>query len=257
MSANDFRKVQNKCRLQNGLAVNSEGRSGGLVLMWKTKRMDEGSLIKEKLDRFFTSISVVENFPFIATRVVDDKEARNVIERAWNREGTDYDDKIERVRSTLSPWQCKKYGKINSEMRKLEKQIEVVIDSSSRKESGKRLKETHRRLDFLYAREESYWAQSSRSRWLREEDLNTRYFHAKATGRLKKNNIEKLKDAEGNWVTDSKGISKVAKDYFVRLFRSNGQNDNIQEMGYLKECVTRETNERLNIVYTVKMLIPK
>ncbi|PPR90579.1 hypothetical protein GOBAR_AA30105 [Gossypium barbadense] len=35
MSANDFRRVQNKCRMQNGLAVNSEGRSGGLALMWR------------------------------------------------------------------------------------------------------------------------------------------------------------------------------------------------------------------------------
>ncbi|PPR88585.1 hypothetical protein GOBAR_AA32098 [Gossypium barbadense] len=35
MSANDFRRVQNKCRMQNGLAVNSEGRSGGLTLMWR------------------------------------------------------------------------------------------------------------------------------------------------------------------------------------------------------------------------------
>ncbi|PPR87553.1 hypothetical protein GOBAR_AA33151 [Gossypium barbadense] len=35
MSANDFHRVQNKCRVQNGLAVNSEGRSGGLALMWR------------------------------------------------------------------------------------------------------------------------------------------------------------------------------------------------------------------------------
>ncbi|KAK5833750.1 hypothetical protein PVK06_017604 [Gossypium arboreum] len=35
MNGNDFRRVQNKCRLQNGLTVNSEGQSGGLALMWK------------------------------------------------------------------------------------------------------------------------------------------------------------------------------------------------------------------------------
>ncbi|KAK8263833.1 hypothetical protein V6Z12_D12G068000 [Gossypium hirsutum] len=227
------------------------------------KNRKEGCLINERLDRFLTSMAVVENFPFIATKVVrqtqsdhdtiildlwgrklkdypkdnrlyfkfdvcwvGDEEARNVIERAWNRKGTDYRDKIER--------------------------IELVIDSASREESGKTLKETRRRLDFLYVREESYWAQRSRSRWLREGDRNIRYFHAKATGRLKKNNIEKLKYAEGNWVTNSKGISKVVKDYFVRLFRSKGQNANIQEMGYMKECVTRETNEWLNMIYTEK-----
>ncbi|KAK8335247.1 hypothetical protein V6Z12_A09G041200, partial [Gossypium hirsutum] len=298
MSANDFRRVQNNCRLQNGLAVNSEGWSGGLALMWrdgmnvsiqnfskhhidskvrlddnKTIRVtgfyghanpnfrrsswdilrrvgesvreewvvggdfnailndakkegsrrgvrvqmnefkevmdemalvdikpdsgwftwvnnrNEGSLIKERLDRFLTSVEVVENFPFIATKVVrqtqsdhDDEEAKNVIERAWNREDTEYGEKLERVRSALGPWQCQKFGKMKSEMRKLEKQIESIIDSASRVDSGKKLKEARRRLDFLYAREESYWAQRSRSRWLREGDRNTRYFHAKATG---------------------------------------------------------------------------
>ncbi|KAB1998914.1 hypothetical protein ES319_D12G123600v1, partial [Gossypium barbadense] len=396
MSATDLRRVQNNCRLQNGLDVNSEGRSGGLALIWrdgmnvsiqnyskhhidsmvrlennKTIRVtgfygranlnrrrsswdilrrvgesvreewviggdfnailndaekeggrkglraqmnefkavmdemalvdikpdsgwftwvnnrEEGRLIKERLDRFLTSVAVVENFPFIATKVlrqtqsdhdaiildlwgrkpkpfpkdkrlcfnfdvcwVGNKEAKNVIERAWNNEGTDYGDKMDRVRSALGPWQCKKFGKMKNEMRKLEKQIEVVIDSASKADSGKTLKETRRRLDFLYTKEESYWAQRSRSRWLREGDRNTRFFHAKATGRLKKNNIERLKDAEGNWVTNSKEICKVAKDYFVSLFRSNSQNANIQEMGHIKECVTRETNERLNMIYT-------
>ncbi|KAK8264701.1 hypothetical protein V6Z12_D12G127100, partial [Gossypium hirsutum] len=298
MSATDFRRVQNNCRLQNGLAVNSEGRSGGLALMWRdgmnvsiqnyskhhidsmvrlennktirvtgfyghanpnrrrsswdilrrvgesvreewviggdfnailndaekeggrrgvraqmnefkavmdemalvdikpdsgwftwVKNRDEGRLIKERLDRFLTSVAVVENFPFIATKVLrqtqsdhDNKEAKNVIERAWNSEGTDYGDKMDRVRSALGPWQCKKFGKMKNEMRKLEKQIEVVIDSASKEDSGKTLKETRRRLDFLYAKEESYWAQRSRSRWLREGDRNTRFFHAKATG---------------------------------------------------------------------------
>ncbi|KAB2032283.1 hypothetical protein ES319_D05G362800v1 [Gossypium barbadense] len=344
MAANEFRRVQNNCRLQNALAVNSEGRSGGLAMMWKdgmnvaiqnyskhhidsliklegdktlrvtgfyghvnpicrssswemlrrvgdsaqeewvvggdfnailnnsekeggrrgvraqmyefknvmeelalvdikpdsgwftwVNNRDEGSLIKERLDRFLTSVSVVENYPFIATKMVrqtqsdhgaiildlwgrkpkdypndsrlsfkfdvcwaKDEDAKKVIERAWNRDGTDYGDKIERVRSALGPWQCKKYGKMKGEMRKLEKQIELIIDSDSREESGKMLKETRRRLDFLYAREESYWAQRSRSRWLREGDRNTRFFHAKALGRLKKIYIEKLKDATGN-----------------------------------------------------------
>ncbi|MBA0620130.1 hypothetical protein Godav_005897 [Gossypium davidsonii] len=87
-------------------------------------------------------MAVVENFPFIATKVVrqtqsdhdaiildlwgrklkdypkdnrlyfkfdvcwvGDEETRNIIERAWNRKGTDYRDKIERVRSALGLWQ--------------------------------------------------------------------------------------------------------------------------------------------------------
>ncbi|PPD73001.1 hypothetical protein GOBAR_DD30103 [Gossypium barbadense] len=35
MNAIEFQKVQTRCRMQNGLVVNSDGRSGGLALMWK------------------------------------------------------------------------------------------------------------------------------------------------------------------------------------------------------------------------------
>ncbi|KAK5775685.1 hypothetical protein PVK06_043607 [Gossypium arboreum] len=130
---------------------------------------------------------VMDNLTLVDIKPYSGWEAKNIIGRVWNRDDTDYGNKIERVRE----------------------------------DSGKTLKETRRRLDFLYAREESYWAQRFWSKWLKERDRNTRYFHAKATRRLKKNNIQRLKDIEGNWV-----------------------------LGYIKECVTRETNEWFNMDYT-------
>ncbi|KAK8292157.1 hypothetical protein V6Z12_D06G104300 [Gossypium hirsutum] len=350
MSATNFRRVQNNCRLQNGLTVNSEGRSGGLALMWRdgmnvsiqnyskhhidsmvrlennkiirvtgfyghanpnrrrsswdilrrvgesvkeewviggdfnailndaekeggcrgvraqmnefkavmdemalvdikpdsgwftwVNNRDEGRLIKERLDRFLTSVAVVENFPFIATKVLRQTQSDHdaIILDLWGRKSEAF-PKDKRL--------CFKFDVCWVGNKEAKNVIERGWNSKA--DSGKTLKETRRRLDFLYAKEESYWAQRSRSRWLREGDRNTKFFHAKATGRLKKNNIERLKDAEGNWVTNSKEICKVAKDYFVSLFRSNSQNANIQKMGHIKECVTRETNERLNMIYT-------
>ncbi|KAK8300260.1 hypothetical protein V6Z12_D05G376500 [Gossypium hirsutum] len=35
MNVIEFQRVQIRCKLQNRLVVNSKGRSGGLVLMWK------------------------------------------------------------------------------------------------------------------------------------------------------------------------------------------------------------------------------
>ncbi|PPR85316.1 hypothetical protein GOBAR_AA35375 [Gossypium barbadense] len=276
---NDFKAVMDDLAL-----VDIKPDSGWFT--WVNNR-NGGGLIKERIDRFLISVSLVENFPFIAIKVVrqtqsdhdailldlwgrrlkdhpndhrlsfkfdlcwaGDREAKKIIGSVRNRGDIDYGEKIERVRSVLGYWQRKKYGKMKSEIRRLEKNIDRIIDSSSRGDSVKNLKEYHKRLDFLYAREESYWAQRSRSKWFREGDRNTRYFHAKATGRLKKNLIEKIKDMDGNWVASSKDISQVAKNYFLSLFRSNGQRVDIQEVGYIQECVTREANEWLTREYT-------
>ncbi|PPS08710.1 hypothetical protein GOBAR_AA11934 [Gossypium barbadense] len=263
MNGNDFRIVQNKCRMQNGLTVNSEGRSGGLALMWKERtnfsiqsyskhhidsvvkvennknmcvtgfyghanpnlrnsswdilrrvgdsvredwvvggtltlflmmlrkrvaigvdikpdsgwftwvnNRSGGGLIKERIDRFLSSVSLVENFPFIATKVVrqtqsdhdpilldlwghrpkdhpndhrlsfkfglcwaGDREAKKIIGSVWNKIDIDYGEKIERVRSVLGYWQRKKYGKMKSEIRRLKKNIDRIINSNSRGDS--------------------------------------------------------------------------------------------------------------------------
>ncbi|PPR83824.1 hypothetical protein GOBAR_AA36885 [Gossypium barbadense] len=239
---NDFKAVMDDLAL-----VDMKPDSGWFT--WVNNRSG-GGLVKERIDRFLSSVSLVENFPFIATKVVrqsqsdhdailldlwgrrpkdhpndhglsfkfdvcwaGDREAKKIIGSAWNRDDIDYGEKIERVRSVHGYWQRKKYGNMKSEIRRLEQNIDRIIDSKRRVDSVKNLKESRKRLDFLYAREESYWAQRSRSKWLREGDRNTRYFHSKATGRLKKNFIEKLKDMDGRQMSGLRGTIQSMRSF--------------------------------------------
>ncbi|PPS17007.1 hypothetical protein GOBAR_AA03573 [Gossypium barbadense] len=127
MSANDFCRVQNKCRMQNGLAVNSEGWSGGLALMWRDgMNVSIQNYSKHHIDLMRVRESVREewivggDFNAILNDAEKegghrgdypndkrlylkfdacwegDEEAKNVIERAWNRGATDFGEKIER-----------------------------------------------------------------------------------------------------------------------------------------------------------------
>lgn len=100
-----------------------------------------GSMIEERVDRFLTSVSVIEKFPFMATNVVrqtkadhhaiimdmygrkpkehlkyprlcfkfdecwaTNKEAKSIISNAWNSGGSNFVDKFDRVRSVLGLW---------------------------------------------------------------------------------------------------------------------------------------------------------
>ncbi|KAA3473667.1 reverse transcriptase [Gossypium australe] len=79
--------------------------------------------------------------------------------------------------------------------------IDKLIDGPYKESNADMLEISHIKLGYLYAEEESYLAQRSRIKWLKEEDRNTRFFHVRATSKLKKNKIERLKDSNGIWET--------------------------------------------------------
>ncbi|KAF4363008.1 hypothetical protein F8388_020524 [Cannabis sativa] len=59
-------------------------------------------------------------------------------------------------------------------------------------------------LNSVLLQREIFWKQRSKQLWLREGDSNSKYFHASATSRRRRNSIQKLKDSDGVWV-DWKG----------------------------------------------------
>ena len=56
-----------------------------------------------------------------------------------------------------------------------------------------------RKLVEAYKREEIYWSQKARIKWLQEGDKNTSFFHASVMSRRKQNRINGLKRRSGEW----------------------------------------------------------
>lgn len=74
----------------------------------------------------------------------------------------------------------------------------------------------------LQAQEASYWHQRSRVNWLREGDLNTRFFHQSTIQRRRRNMILKLKAEDGQWVEHPSRVRQMVEDHFQNLFKSEG-----------------------------------
>ncbi|KAA3477645.1 UDP-glycosyltransferase 89C1-like [Gossypium australe] len=81
------------------------------------------------------------------------------------------------------------------------KKIDKIIDGPQRTNSAENLRDNCIKLGQLYAKEES--------------DRNTSFFHVRATSRLRRNRVDRLKNSNGIWVSDTNEICKVAWDYFI------------------------------------------
>lgn len=68
------------------------------------------------------------------------------------------------------------------------------------------------------------WKQSSRNRWLKEGDKNTKYFHCRANQRNRQNLITGLEDDNGNWVEDEASLGRVVEGYFDQMFTTSNLN---------------------------------
>ena len=68
------------------------------------------------------------------------------------------------------------------------------------------------------------WAQKARSEWLINDDRNSRYFHARANERRKRNFIGVLKNSEGEWIFDKERLINMTSQYYRELF-SNEEGD--------------------------------
>ncbi|XP_019163057.1 PREDICTED: uncharacterized protein LOC109159400 [Ipomoea nil] len=95
----------------------------------------------------------------------------------------------------------------------------------------------------LLKQEDVYWKQRAKQHWLREGDMNTRFFHLSASNRKRKNQLLKLRNGEGSWV-EGQGLESLVVSYYEGIFTSGGcRGANFFES--LQPCVTGDMNEEL------------
>lgn len=84
--------------------------------------------------------------------------------------------------------------------------------------SAKLYQDESKRLTEIYSQQEIFWSQRSKQLWLREGDQNSKYFHASAKVRRKRNHITTLQDSNGREVGLDSGLQEVMEGYFRELF---------------------------------------
>jgi hypothetical protein len=67
----------------------------------------------------------------------------------------------------------------------------------------------YEKLISLLKQQKTYWKQREKIRWVKEGDAGTRFFHAHATLRHRKNSITTLQDSLGNILQNHEHKSKL------------------------------------------------
>ena len=80
---------------------------------------------------------------------------------------------------------------------------------------------------------------------MREGDRNTKFFHAKASARRKKNLIVSLKEMDGTVIEQQSDIERVIIQHFSTLFQSSNPNAIEEVVGHIPRVVMEEMNDWL------------
>lgn len=103
---------------------------------------------------------------------------------------------LKQVTQALQIWSKETFGHVRRKIETLRSQL-GTLEEADPIQNREQILQVKRELDELLYREEMMWLQRSRITWLKEGDRNTKIFHRKAIWRARKNNIKKLKRADG------------------------------------------------------------
>lgn len=174
-----------------------------------------------------------------------------VVQEAWAKGSFgDVLNKIQACIDDLDQWGRNIKNRFMRDIRRCKQDILLLLFNHDH-ESEALLKATKAKLGGLLLQEESFWRQRAKTHRLQEGDSNTKFFHAMATNRKRRNVIKQLDNGVGNVIVDQGGMCNVAKEYFQNLFFGGSCSYNLV-LDVVNPRVSMEDNNRLTQPFTME-----
>ncbi|KAG5524157.1 hypothetical protein RHGRI_030977 [Rhododendron griersonianum] len=145
----------------------------------------------------------------------------------------------------LKVWSKKKFGNNKDRINDLKAQLSTIQNNPFSNEGFKQEQEIKKELELTLLREEMYQHQRSRLNWKKFGDKNTAFFHAVVTQRRQRNQLLQIKDRNGSWIKEERGINMHLYRFFSDLFKSSGPRDFSSVLDKVECTVTCEMNRNL------------
>lgn len=168
----------------------------------------------------------LKRFRFLAAWATKESFSE-LIKDSW-RSKEDWPIAISHLKDRIIEWNNTIFGNINLRKRSLTRRLQG-IDRANPEGTNVFLNQLQETLWKEYERtllhEEILWCQRARSTWLQFGNRNTRFFHASSVVRKKRNKILSLIDDNGNRVTNSMELKRMATNFFKNLYYVEGHVD--------------------------------
>jgi hypothetical protein len=173
-----------------------------------------------------------------------EEDVAEVVELGWRKEECiEVTDRVEACADELQRWGRRKRTRFKEEVEACSEEMEMLRNKTDAT-SVRRFQELQNDHAKFLIQDEAYWKQRAKMHWLKEGDLNTKFFHMSANARRKVKKIDKLVSDANVVVTTQDDLCDVAKNYFDTLFQASG---GVHEpvLSIIQPKVSETDNERL------------
>ena len=178
-----------------------------------------------------------------------------IISYAWERMGNkesinEVAEAIDKLGKEPKGWNKQVFGNVNVQLKEATKKMERLAVQNPTAENLAQLNNQKKLVNDLLQRQEIMWRQRSRVEWLKEGDHNTKIFHGRATMRRNKNRIFRLKNSEGEWISNREELENLARIYFMDLFSTSHPNRINEAIEAVNNRIEHEAAAFLDLPFT-------
>ena len=178
-----------------------------------------------------------------------EKGCREVVERAWDPLDCNLEMSIQKrlkgYQVHLRNWNSKVFGNVSKVLKQKQRRLQQLEELDHLHESTEEIQGLKKEINEVMLKEEIMWNQRSSALWIKYGDRNTKFFHATANNRQRKNRIEGICDLEGRWREGGEEVEDVILKYFIEIYSTTFPTEFEASLGAVDRTVSEAMNAKL------------
>lgn len=178
----------------------------------------------------------------------------DIVKNCWEKEtrveGKKVAGAVQGVMKVMVDWSRNILGDLEKRIHRVKRDLEAKRRKNVGQEQVNREHILQFKLSRLEEQLETYWKQRAHVNWMKGGDRNTKFFHAAASERRRRNKIKRLRRDDGSVTEKVEEMKEVATNYFLNLFTSRAGTRYDEILSCIDSRVTLVMNELLEKEFT-------